>query len=101
MVEVLVEKKEAPPMCKKGPWPPSLRGFPSAKNAGGVVVGAVVAAAAGCEDYYGYGRTRAAAGCEPGQGVVPKDPLSGCRAYLMRRCAGGDPLGVWRSAATS
>ncbi|XP_040381802.1 alpha-amylase inhibitor 5-like [Oryza brachyantha] len=32
--------------------------------------------------------------CEPGQGVVPKDPLPGCRAYLLRRCAGGDPPGV-------
>uniref|UniRef100_A0A0E0LII2 Bifunctional inhibitor/plant lipid transfer protein/seed storage helical domain-containing protein n=1 Tax=Oryza punctata TaxID=4537 RepID=A0A0E0LII2_ORYPU len=36
----------------------------------------------------------AVGGCEPGQGVVPKDPLPGCRAYLLRRCAGGDPPGV-------
>lgn len=58
-----------------------------------VVVGAVVAAAAGGEEYYG-GVARAADGCEPGQGVVPKDPLPGCRAYLLRRCGGGDPPGV-------
>ncbi|EEE66800.1 hypothetical protein OsJ_23546 [Oryza sativa Japonica Group] len=28
------------------------------------------------------------------EGVVPKDPLPGCRAYLLRRCGGGDPPGV-------
>ncbi|XP_052160912.1 alpha-amylase inhibitor 5-like [Oryza glaberrima] len=59
-----------------------------------VVVGAVVAAAAGGEDQYYGGGARAADGCEPGQGVVPKDPLPGCRAYLLRRCGGGDPPGV-------
>lgn len=31
--------------------------------------------------------------CEPGQ-AFPHDPLPGCRAYVLRRCAGNDPPGV-------
>ncbi|KAL6639044.1 hypothetical protein ACP70R_022774 [Stipagrostis hirtigluma subsp. patula] len=31
--------------------------------------------------------------CEPGS-AFPHDPLQGCRAYVMRRCAGDDPPGV-------
>ncbi|XP_062188630.1 trypsin/factor XIIA inhibitor-like [Phragmites australis] len=37
--------------------------------------------------------TIAGESCEPGR-VFPHDPLPGCHAYVLRRCAGDDPTGV-------
>lgn len=65
-----------------------------------VVVGAVVAAAAGGEEYYG-GVARAADGCEPGQGVVPRTRCRGAGRTCCGGAAAATRRGCGRGAATS